>query len=160
MRTHLENLFPGNRVQINFCQKGNDYYLVLCCQMSGFMQVYRCRNKSTEEALLKLKEWSSNFGFPMTLVTYSGISFRNRFEEEYLKLGVKVERSSACNSSSQSAVERSIANLKNLLKRTSHMNQLQLSECVFALNSRIQPDGCGSPIAKLNSNFKSTTTST
>ena len=115
MRTLLENLFPGNRVQINFCQKGNDYYLVLCCQMSGFMQVYRCRNKSTEEALLKLKEWSSNFGFPMTLVTDSSPSFRNRFEEECLKLGVKVEHLSAYNSSSQSAVKRSIGNLNGLL---------------------------------------------
>ena len=28
------------------------------------------------------------------------------------------------------------------------MNQLQLSECVFAINSRIQPDGCGSPISR------------
>ena len=29
------------------------------------------------------------------------------------------------------------------------MNQLQLSECVFAINSRIQPDGCGSPISRI-----------
>ena len=116
--------------------------------MSGFMQVYRCRNKSTEETLLKLSEWSANFGFPMTLVADSSPSFRNKFKEECLKLGVKVEHSSAYNSSSQSAVKRSIENLKHLLKRTSNMNQLQLSECVFAINSRIKPDGCGSPILR------------
>ena len=80
--------------------------------------------------MLKLRKWSANFGFLMTL----GPSFRNKFEEECLKLGVKVEHSSAYNSSFQSAVERSIGNLKHLLKRTSHMNQLQLSECVFAIN--------------------------
>ena len=28
------------------------------------------------------------------------------------------------------------------------MTQLQLSECVFAINSRIQPDRCGSPISR------------
>ena len=83
----------------------------------------------------------------MTLVADSGPSFRNRFAEECLKLEVRLEHSSAYNSSSQSTVERSIGNLKHLLKRSSHMNQLQISECVFAINSRVQPDGCGSPIA-------------
>ena len=93
--------------------------------MSGFMQEYKCRNKSTEEALLRLREWSANFGFPMTLVPDSGPSFRNRFKEECLKLRVNVKHSSAYNPSSQSAVEISIGNLKHLLKRTSHMNQLK-----------------------------------
>ena len=126
MSSLFENFFPGNRVQIDFAQKGNEDYLFLCCQMSGFMQVCKCCNKSTEEALLKLREWSVNIGFPMTLAADSGSSFRNRFEEECLKLGVKVDHSSAYNPSSQSSVERSIGYIKHLLKRTSHMNQLQL----------------------------------
>ena len=116
-------------------------------QLSGFMQVYQCRNKSTEEALLKVREWSSNFGYPMTLVADLGPSFCSRFSEECLKLGVRVEHSSAHNLSSQSAVERSIQSLKHLLKRSSHMIQPQISECIFAINSRVQPDGCESPIA-------------
>ena len=115
MSNLLENFFPGSRVQIDFCQKGNEDYLVMVCQMSGFMQVYSYRNKSTEEALIKLREWSSSFGFPMTLVAGSGLSFSNRFVEDCLKLAVRVEHSSAYNSSSQSIV---------------------------------QPDGCGSPIAR------------
>ena len=117
----FENFFPGSRVQIDFCQKGNEDYLVMVCQMSGFMQDYRCRNKSTEEALFKLRELLSSFGFPMTLVADSGPSFRNRFAEECLKLGVRLEHSSAYNSSSQSTVERAIGNLKHLLKRSSHI---------------------------------------
>ena len=123
MSSLFENFFPDSRVQIDFAQRGNEDFLGLCCQMNGFMLVYKCRNKSTEEALLKLREWSANFGFPMTLVADSGPSFRNRFDEECVKLGVNVEHSSAYNPSSQSAVERSIGNLKHLLKRTSHMNQ-------------------------------------
>ena len=117
-------------------------------QLSGFMQVDQCRNKSTEEGLLKVREWSSNFWYLMTLVSDSAPSFRSRFSAECLRLGVRVEHSSAYNPSSQSAVERSVQSLKHLLKRSSHMNQLQISECVFAINSRVQPDGCGSPIAR------------
>ena len=28
------------------------------------------------------------------------------------------------------------------------MSQLQINECIFAINSRVQPDGCGSPILR------------
>ena len=109
---------------------------------------YKCFNKSTEEALLKLREWSASFGFPMTLVSDSGPAFRNRFEEECAKLGVRVEHSSAYNPSSMSEVQRSVGSLKHLLKRTANINQLQLSEMVFSLNSRVQLNDTGSPIAK------------
>ena len=44
----FENFYPGNRVQIDFCEKSNEDFLVMMDKMSGFMQVYRCRNKSTE----------------------------------------------------------------------------------------------------------------
>ena len=116
--------------------------------MSEFMQVYKARNESTEQALLKVREWSANFGFPMTLVTDSGPAFRNNFEEECAKIGVCVEHSRAYNPSSQYGVERSVASLKHLLKRSANMNQLQLSEMVFALNTRVQPNDTGSPILR------------
>ena len=105
--------------------------------------------------MLKVREWSSNFGYPMTLVSDSGPSFRSRFSAECLRLGVRVEHSSAYNPSSQSAVERSVQSLKHLLKRSSHMNQLQISECVFSINSRVQPGGCGSPIGDFRRDFRS-----
>jgi len=84
----------------------------------------------------------------MTLVADSGPAFRNRFEDECAKLGVRVEVSSAYNPSSMSEVERAVGSLKHLLKRTAHMSQLQLSEMVFALNSRIQPNETGSSISR------------
>ena len=120
--------------------------MIFCDQMSGFMQVYKCRNKSTEEALLKMREWSANYGFPRTLVADSSQCFKNRFEEECAKLGVRVDHSSAYNPFLQLAVESSVGNLKHLLKRSSHINQLQLSEMVLAINSRIKPNDTGSPI--------------
>ena len=82
------------------------------------------------------------------MISDSGPSFRSRFSEECLKHGMRVEHSSAYNPSSQSAVERSVQSLKHLLKRSAHMNQLQINECIFAINSRVQPDGCGSHIAR------------
>ena len=69
----------------------------------------------------------------MTLVADSGPAFRNRFEEECAKLGVRIVVPS-----SQSAVKRSVGSLKHLLKRIVNMNQLQWSEMVLARASALQ----------------------
>ena len=73
----------------------------------------------------------------MNIVFDSGPSFRSRFSEECLKLGIRVEHSSAYNPSSLSAAERSVQSLKYLLKRSAHMSQLQINECIFAKNSHM-----------------------
>ena len=63
-------------------------------------------------------------------------------------MGVRVEHSSANDPSSQSGVECSVGSLKHLLKRSANMNQLQFSEMVFDLNTRVQPNDTGSPILR------------
>ena len=71
MSSLFENFSPNIRVQIDYAEKGNENFLVICYQMSGFGQVYKTRNKSTEQALLKLREWGANFGFPLVLLADS-----------------------------------------------------------------------------------------
>ena len=68
------------------------------------MQINKTNNKNTEQALLKLREWGANFGFPLLLIADSGPAIRNNFLEEYAKMGVRVEHISAYNPSSQSGV--------------------------------------------------------
>ena len=43
--------------EIDYAERSGENFLVICNQMSGFLQVYKCKNKSTSEALLKLREW-------------------------------------------------------------------------------------------------------
>ena len=57
MSSLFENFFPNVRVHIDYAERGNDSFLVICSQ------VYKTCNKSTEHALLKLREWGGNFGF-------------------------------------------------------------------------------------------------
>ena len=56
--------------------------------------------------MLKLREWSANFGFFLLFVVESGPAFRNNFVEEFAKMGVHVEHNSTYNPPSQSGVER------------------------------------------------------
>ena len=60
MMNLFENYFPGSRVQIDFAEKANDDFLVLCDQMSGLMQIYKCRNKSTEIEGVECNLWFSH----------------------------------------------------------------------------------------------------
>ena len=106
MSNLFDNFFPGGRIQMDFAERGTENFLVIVCQMSGFMQIYKCPQKSTEQALLRLREWCAQYGAPMACVSDNGPAFRNKFEEECKKMGIRTEHSSAYNPSSMSEVER------------------------------------------------------
>ena len=89
----------------------------MCDVMSGFFQVYRLPNKSAEQAIFKVREWSSFWGRPFEIPADSGPGFRNTFEEEAAKLGITVRHSSGYNSSSQANVERCVGQLKSIIKK-------------------------------------------
>ena len=148
MANLFNNFYPNQRVQIDFCEKGRDDYLVMVDVMSGFFQVYKVKNKSASEAVLKVREWSSSWGRPFEIFSDSGPGFRQTFEEECLKLGITVKHSSGYNSSSQSHVERCVGQLKSLLKKCGNLNQLQIHEMTYTINCREQNSGMGSPIAR------------
>ena len=148
MSNLFNNFYPNQRIQIDFCEKGRDDYLVMCDVMSGFFQVYRVKNKSASEAILKVREWSSSWGKPFEILADSGPGFRQTFEEECQKLGITVRHSSGYNSSSQSHVERCVGQLKSLLKKCGPLNQLQIHEMVYCNNCREQNSGMGSAIAR------------
>jgi hypothetical protein len=76
---------------------------------------------------------------PYSAKSDSGPAFRLTWKDEIAKLGVKVAHSSAYNPSSMGLVERSVRTLKEILKKHgNNLSQLQLSELIFAINSRTQ----------------------
>ena len=144
----FENFYPNQRVQIYFAEKGTDNFLVMVDIMSGFFQIqYKIKTKSSEQAILKVREWSSFWGIPFEIVTDSGPGFRNTFAEEAGKLGITVRHNSAYNSASQAAVECCVGQLKILLKKCGQLTQLQIHERVYCISCREQVNGMGSPTA-------------
>ena len=120
----------------------------MCNVMSGFFQIYKVKNKSAEQAILKIREWSSFWGRPFEILADSGQGFRNTFKEEASKLDITVRYSSGYNSSSQFNVERCVGQLKTMLKKCGPLSQLQIHELVYCINCREQGSGMGSPIAR------------
>ena len=137
----FKNFTPGQQVEMDYAEKGNQNYLLMVCSLTGFIQCYKTTNKSTTEAIKGLRTWAAQFGLPYTAKSDSGPSFRLTWKEELGKLRERVIHSSAYNPSSMGLVERSVRTLKEILaKHGNNLSQLQLSELVFAINSRNQMD--------------------
>ena len=86
---------------------------MMCDQMSGFLHIFKCRNRSSVKVILRLKEWGCIWGMPTFCTTDSGPSFRNTFAEKAVKLGVRLEHNSAYNPVSQAAVKTGVGRLKH-----------------------------------------------
>ena len=127
------HFMPGQRLQVDYAEKGNGNYLMIVDNVSGFMQAYKTSRKSTEDAIKCIRDWASKWGMPYEV---KSSSFRKEWEEELKKLGVKVIHSSAYNSQSMGLVERSVRTLKEILHKNNNLSQLLLDEQIFAVNSK------------------------
>ena len=132
----FSNFHPGQRLQVDYCEKGNQDILMIVDYVSGFMQAFKTPRKSTEEAIKCLRSWGSKFGLPYEVKSDNGPAFLKEWKEQLNKMGIKVIHSSAYNSQSMGLVERSVRTIKDILKKNGHLSQLMLDEQVFAINAR------------------------
>ena len=72
MRDAFENFYPGEQLNIDFAEKGGQDYMIVVCVLTGFLQVYEVRNKTSESALKVMREWTASYnahiGFDVTMV--------------------------------------------------------------------------------------------
>ena len=61
--------------------------------LTGFMQAYKTPRKSTEDAIKCLRSWASIWGMPYEVKSDNGAAFRQTWEEELDKLGVRASGS-------------------------------------------------------------------
>ena len=88
---------------------------------------------------------ASKFGFPYKIIAYGGGGFRKDFITQLWDMNIRHNPSSAYNSASNSLAERAVQSLKNVLRKFSDkLNELQLMEIYFAINSHISMEGNGS----------------
>ena len=47
----FSHFFPGQRLQVDYCEKGAQNYLMIVDYVSGYMQAYKTTRKSTKDAI-------------------------------------------------------------------------------------------------------------
>ena len=92
---------PGQRLQVDYAEKGNGNYLMIVDSLTGFMQAYKTPRKSIEDAIKCIRNWASHWGMPYEIKSDNAACFKEGWEKELEKLGVRVLRSSAYNSQSK-----------------------------------------------------------
>ena len=88
----FENFYPNEMIECDFAQKGSRDFM-----LTGYLQAFEVKNKSSSEAVRCVREWSSLFGKPYKCKCDSGPGYRETFERELKQMGIEVVYSSAYN---------------------------------------------------------------
>ena len=118
----FSHFFPGQCLQVDYCEKGNQNYLMIVDYVSSYMQAYKTTHKSTEDAIKCIRDMGSKWGLPYEIKSDNRASFRKDWETELNKLGIQVLHSSAYNSQSMGLVERSVRTLKDILNKNGNLS--------------------------------------
>ena len=54
----FQHFMPGQRLQVDYAEKGTGNYLMIVDSLIGFMQAYKTPRKSTEDAIKCLRDWA------------------------------------------------------------------------------------------------------
>ena len=68
----FSHFFPGQRLQVDYCEKGNQNYSMIVDYVSGYMQAYKTTRKSTEDAIKCIRDWGSKWGLPYEIKSDNG----------------------------------------------------------------------------------------
>ena len=109
-----ENLFmsfePGQQVQCDFCEYSGHDYMLIAYEISGFFKVTKTKKQFYDRGYQSFTKIRSRFWFT--------IQGENGFKSQCKDLGVEVMHSNCYNAPSQRLIERKIAVLKDLLKKS------------------------------------------
>ena len=102
-------------------------------------------NKGTDAAVLAIKNWGNQYGYPYKVISDTGPAFREDFIRQLLTFNIKHKPSSAYHPQSNSLAERGVQSAKNCLgKSSTRLTRQHLDEITFAINDTASSEGTGS----------------
>ena len=144
----FENFFPGQCLELDFLQYNCEDFLTIVDVLTGFVTCFKTRNKTSDECLRCVRQWMTRWGRPYVCKTDYGPGFRDSCREGLLKMGIKLIHASSYNPRSMGLAERSVRSVKGLLRKNSRLNQLELDELMFAVNTTQQGINMGSSLER------------
>ena len=109
---------PFQRVHIDFCQKGKDYFLVLIDSHSKWIDVKHMTSTITERTIDELRLIFAEHGLPEQLVSDNGPQFRSeQFPRFTRQNGIKHILVAPYHPTSNGAAKRSVRVVKEALEK-------------------------------------------
>ena len=107
---------PFQRIHIDFCQKGNDYFLVVIDSHSKWIEVKHMSSTTTERTIDEFRLIFATHGLPEEVVSDNGPQFTStEFAEFMRKNGIKHTLVPPYHPQSNGAAERSVRVVKDAL---------------------------------------------
>ena len=116
--TKLFNTHPGHTLHVDYFEINNRNFLIMVDRLTGFAKCEMTVNKGTDAAIMAIKNWGDQYGFPCKIIADGGPAFREDFIRKLTNLNINHVPSSAYNSQSNSLAERGVLSVKNGIKKS------------------------------------------
>ena len=144
--TKLFNTHPGHTLHVDYFELNNRDYLIMVDRLTGFAKCEMTVNKGTDAAIMAIKNWGDQYGYPYKIIADGGPAFREDFIEKLITLNINHVPSSAYHPQSNSLAERGVLSVKNGIKKSAvRFTKQHLNELIFAINTTTSSEGTGSP---------------
>ena len=143
--TKLFNTHPGHTLHVDYFELNNRDYLIMVDRLTGFAKCEMTVNKGTDAAIMAIKNWGDQYGYPYKVIADGGPAFREDFIEQLLTLNINHVPSSAYHPQSNSMAERGVLSVKNGLKKSAvRFAKQHLNKLIFAIKTTTSSEGTGS----------------
>ena len=144
--TKLFNTHPGHTLHVDYFELNHKDYLIMVDRLTGFANCEATVNKGTDAAIMAIKNWGDQYGYPYKIIADGGTAFREDFIEQLLTLNINHVPSTAYHTQSNSMAERGVLSVKTGLKKSAaRITKQHLNELIFAINTTTSSEGTGSP---------------
>jgi hypothetical protein len=118
MSSHPVPYYPWQQVSMDYCELYGQYYLVMICSYSGWIELTPVTRLTTSLLIATCSKLFAAYGIPETVIADSGTQFRSQeFNEFARKWPFIITLSSPHYHQSNGAAERAVQTAKNLLKK-------------------------------------------
>ena len=134
--TKLFNTHPGHTLHVDYFELNHKDYLIMVDRLTGFAKCEITVNKGTDAAIMAIKNWGDQYGYPYKIIADGGPAFREDFIEQLLTLNINHVPSTAYHPQSNSMAERGVLSVKTGLKKSAErLTKQHLNELIFAINT-------------------------
>ena len=133
-------------MHVNYFELNHKDYLIMLNRLTGFARCEATVNKGTDEAILAIKNWGDQYGYPYKIISDWGPAFREDFKKQLITYNIEHKPSSAYHPESNSLAKRGVSSVKDGIKKSAvRITKQHLNELTFAINMTTSSEGTGNP---------------